>query len=207
MLKNVFPEMLGERPVIGKADTEIKLYKAESSREEVEYCWDNAKETNSLRHGEMVVVLLNSQKSIIAFVQAILKYEGKVEWVEEWISGIPNYRKLNSYLNMNGIPLMYVGNGYGSLVEADRQEKIIIMTYHSSKGLDFDYVYLPWVSDQMKIHFNVPVNALLLVALSRSKSGLTITFSGNLHPNLKPFLQNIEVRPLPNGDEEEAPLF
>jgi superfamily I DNA/RNA helicase len=84
---------------------------------------------------------------------------------------------------------MYVGNNYGSLTDADRENKVVLMTYHSAKGLDFDYVYLPMVNDDMYIHSNE--DSLLLVALSRSKSGLFISYTGSLYPILNKFLGGI----------------
>ena len=87
---------------------------------------------------------------------------------------------------------MYVGNNYGSLSEADTYNKIVIMTYHSAKGLDFDYIYLPMVNDEMYIHSNI--DSLLLVALSRSKSGLFISFTGSMYPYLNKFLSDIQQK-------------
>ena len=81
------------------------------------------------------------------------------------------------------------------------------MTYHSAKGLDFDYVYLPMTGNEMWLHSNVPINSLLLVALSRSKSGLTITYNGQLFRPLKPFLVGIQSMPLPTDDINDNVVF
>jgi superfamily I DNA/RNA helicase len=75
------------------------------------------------------------------------------------------------------------------------------MTYHSAKGLDFDYVYLPMVNEDMYIHSNE--NALLLVALSRSKSGLFISYTGSLYPNLRKFLSDIRVKKIDSAASDE----
>jgi hypothetical protein len=53
----------------------------------------------------------------------------------------------------------------------------------------------------------VSVNALLLVALSRSKSGLTITYTGSLYRPLTPFLNGIQPRPLPGNNDNNEVLF
>lgn len=47
---------------------------------------------------------------------------------------------MNAFLKVNGIKMQYVGNGYGNFSENDR--RIILMTYHSAKGLDFDNVFI-----------------------------------------------------------------
>jgi hypothetical protein len=203
MLRNVFPDMLSGRPVVGKVDTEIKLFKANSSQEELDYCWRNANEIRALRPEDMIAILLNKHESILLFINKILEIEGKSKWAEVYVNGKPDYKSLYNHLQNNRIPLMYIGNGFGSLTEADRLNKIVIMTFHSSKGLDFDRVYLPWVGDEMRFHSDVPVNALLLVALSRSKSGLTVSFTRELNPSIKRFLLQIQVKPLPSEEEDE----
>jgi len=208
MLKCVFTDLLGERPIIGAVDTEVKLFKAISSKDEVAYCWKDAKETNQLRTSDVIAILIWGRDEIVEFANVILAIEGKQLWPKSFKGmgddGSPeiNFHSLNMHLEINNIPLMYIGNGVGSLERADRETKIIVMTYHSAKGLDFDHVYLPMTGNEMKINSNVPVNALILVALSRSKSGLTITFSGEIYDPLKPFLQNLTIKSLPKPNTE-----
>jgi superfamily I DNA/RNA helicase len=96
---------------------------------------------------------------------------------------------------------MYVGNNYGSLTVADRDNKVIVMTYHSAKGLDFDYVYLPMANDGMFIHSNI--DSLLLVALSRSKAGLFISYTGSIYPDLNKFLSGIQRKKILSNDNTE----
>jgi len=209
VLKNVFSEMLAERPVIGAVDTEIKLFNSKSEKEEISYVWFDAKETNELRTSEIIAILLYGRKPIIEFVNCVLELEKKPLWTPVNNSfGSPDFGKMNSHLAMNNIPLMLEGNRYGSLNDAANQNKIVLMTYHSSKGLDFDYVYLPLVGNEMWLHSSVPINALLLVALSRSKSGLTITYSGEMYKNFRPFLKTITARPIPEiGLESDEVIF
>ena len=206
MLRNVFSEMLGERPVIGDIDTEIKLFKSPTADAEIKYCWTEAKETNQLRTSDVIAVLINGQEQIVQFVNHILGLENKPKWTpvkHQKYTQRYDFGSMNSHLQSQGVPIMYIGNEYGSLEEADRLNKIVITTYHSAKGLDFDYVYLPMVNNSMSIHSNV--NALLLVALSRSKSGLTITYTGEMYQYLKPFLKNIPAKslPVPSANNEE----
>lgn len=209
MLRNVYAEMLGERPVIGDVDTQIKLFKSRSADAEIKYCWSEAKETNLLRAGDVIAILLYGHDAIVAFVNNILMLENKPNWirVNKENGKAPDYKLLNDHLSLNKVPLTYIGNGYGSLVNANQENKIVIMTYHSAKGLDFDYVYLPLVGNGMWFHSSVPINALLLVALSRSKSGLTITYTGDLYHSLKPFLRNVIANDLPDNNSNNDEII
>ena len=55
------------------------------------------------------------------------------------------------------------------------------MTYHSSKGLDFDNVFLPFMS----IHSNIRNEILFMVGMTRSKKNLYLTYSGTMHEYIK----------------------
>jgi superfamily I DNA/RNA helicase len=204
VLKKVFSSMLNDMPNIAKVDTEISLYKSDSNEieNEISFCWKEIKLTNTLRSSEVSAVLLSSHDSIVEFVNTVLKIEGIQKW--ERTNGKdtrPDYDKMNSYLESKNVPIMYVGNEYGSLTEADQKNKVVIMTYHSAKGLDFDYVYLPMTNYSMYINSNV--DSLLLVALSRSKAGLFISFTGTLYPALSKFLNGIQVRSISKNNSSE----
>jgi superfamily I DNA/RNA helicase len=206
VLKRVFPAMLADKPNIAKQDTEIKLYEASSEHEEITFCWDEAKRTNSLRTSEICAILISGHNAIINFVSNVLKHERKAAWTRvNNGDGKPNYGLLNKHLESQGIPLMYIGNNYGSLTQADSRSKIVIMTYHSAKGLDFDYVYLPLCGSKMYIHSKI--NELLLVALSRSRSGLMITYCDDLYQPLKKFLQNLSPKIIGESANEDEILF
>lgn len=97
-----------------------------------------------------------------------------------------DYGKLNDHLKANNIPLMYIGQGYGSLENADRNNKIILMTYHSSKGLDFDHVFLPMLGNPIRLP-EEKAETLCFVALSRSKYNLMISYTGVLYAPMQKF--------------------
>jgi superfamily I DNA/RNA helicase len=88
--------------------------------------------------------------------------------------------------------LQYVGNGKGSLQEAANNKQVIIMTYHSSKGLDFENVFLPFLSWDISIS-KTKSDILLMVAMTRSKKNLTITYSGNPHALLEKFINDDDI--------------
>lgn len=203
VLKKVFPSMLNDMPNIARVDTEIKLYESDSddNEEEIRFCWKEIKQTNTLRVSEVSAILICEHDGICEFVNFIADIEGKQKWERVDEKGMPNYELMNNHLKNIGIPIIYVGNGFGSLTEADRDNKVVVTTYHSAKGLDFDYVYLPMVNDDMFIHSNK--DSLLLVALSRSKAGLFISYTGLIYPDLNKFLSGIEPKQISSNDNTE----
>jgi superfamily I DNA/RNA helicase len=156
-----------------------------------------------LRASEVSAILIYKHDLIIEFVNSVLEIEGIEVWqkVYDRYENI-DYNNMNRYLESKGVPIMYIGGGYGSLTEADRNNKVVIMTYHSAKGLDFDYVYLPIVNSSLQINSSNR-DALLLVALSRSKSGLFISYTGNINPDLGKFLGDVKPKQIIDNKSTE----
>lgn len=205
VLRNVFPELLDDLVHVNKENTQIKLFQAESFEKEVAFTWKDISATKQRRPEDSTVILISLRESIATFVNQVLTFENKPIWLRELgQNGELDFGSMNRHLESQNIPLMYLGNKHGSLSLADRENKIIIMTYHSSKGLDFNYVYLPLINTEMYIHENI--EALLLVALSRSKGGLTLTFNGNLYPHFVPFLKDVPILPLPGQNENQTKI-
>ena len=110
--------------------------------------------------------------------------------VSKFGRGEYDFESMNRHLNEEKVSLIYVGNKYGSLEEADDDNKIVIMTYHSAKGLDFDAVCLPFIDVDLNITTNE--NALILVALSRAKRDLLVSYSGNMYSGFNRFLKDLK---------------
>ncbi len=90
-------------------------------------------------------------------------------------------------------------------------KKVYLTTYHSAKGLEFDHVFIPSLTEEKFPDPDVVSGAaskdeayadeikLLYVAATRSKYGLYMTYSGNLSPlfpkdsNSYDFLEETEV--------------
>ena len=91
-----------------------------------------------------------------------------------------DYEAMNNYLRSQNIKLQFVGSNYGSLLDAEQNKEAILMTYHSSKGLDFDNVFLPFLNTHFYLH---PSNAetLFMVAMTRSRKNLYLTYFGYTH--------------------------
>lgn len=96
---------------------------------------------------------------------------------------------MNTHLRNNGIKMQYVGNGYGTFSETDH--RIIIMTFHSSKGLDFDNVFIPYANSSMYINSNDSLSkTLFMVAMTRTRENLYITYYGYPSDYLEAFKSN-----------------
>ena len=207
---NVYNDLFADLVHVGREDSEIRLFKANDYYEEIEFSWGESKKINIDRPQEVHAVLFFQKNDMIRYVDKILSIESKQKWSKE---SYPDYsvesrdfNKMNKYLDQKNVPLMYVGNGIGSLEEANKENKIVLMTYHSSKGLDFDSVALPCIQTNLETVVNE--NALILVALTRAKSQLSITFTGIMYSGFKKFLINTTVKNINNlGIDDEDVIF
>lgn len=170
-----------------KQTTQVRICEADNRVEEVKYIIKKAKE--AINNGQTVAILLPSQKMIVEFVQEILRNEGKSQWSARTNQyGKMDFGNLNSHCSHNNIPLQYIGNGYGGFSENSR--KITLMTYHSAKGLDFDNVFLPYLNNSFYIVSDESLSkTLFMVAMTRSKNNLFITYSGYRHNYLEKFYE------------------
>lgn len=141
----------------------------------------------AIRINEAAAILLPTHNSIISFINKILSSKGKPEWQTQLNNyGKPDFNQLNSHLEKNNIAIQYVGNSYGSFLKYGN--KITIMTYHSSKGLDFEHVFLPEMNSSQFISYDEDLSKVLfMVAMTRSKKNLYITYSGNKHAYIDKF--------------------
>jgi superfamily I DNA/RNA helicase len=209
VLQNVYDDLFADMVHIGREDSAIRLFKADNYRQEIKFSWGESKQTNINRPIEVNAVLFFLKNDIIKYVDTILELEGK----DKWSKGIyPNYHidsrnfeMMNNHLNRQGVPLIYIGNTIGSLEEADSHNKIIIMTYHSSKGLDFDAVALPNIEVDLGSTSNE--NALILVALSRAKRDLLITYTNTMYSGYARFLVNTPVREINNLGTDDGEII
>jgi len=177
-VSNLLPnlDIFGSRRDMTKRDVSVRLGKASDKEDEVKYIWQQA--SNATAEGYSSVVLLPNHDDILDFANRLLERESKPKWnlVENnW--GKPNYNSLNKHFKNIDLKVEYIGNGYGSFQNAERNRNLILMTYHSAKGMDFENVFLPYLSDDNYIKDET----LLMVALTRSKMNLYITYSGYLH--------------------------
>lgn len=188
-----------------KITTQIRLCTANSAAEEAKYIMKEAQRAVNI--GDTAAILIPSRQKILDFFQMALSALGKSQWsvqLTRW--GEVDYNKLNSYLKSNGVKLQYVGNGYGTFIESDG--RICVMTYHSSKGLDFDNVFLPGLSRSLYINSSEKLSrTLFMVAMTRSRNNLYLTHSGSKSAYLSNFVgdcSKINIHDVLNGQSSTS---
>ncbi len=186
----LLPNMQIDVAKIGrKKDSTPRLFKGENEEQQVEYILSES--VSAIESGESVVILLPSHKDIEKFINIVFKIENKQIGtlpLNRW--GKVDYNKVNALLQLNQMNMEYLGNNYGDLYNANKKGKIIFMTYHSSKGLDFDNVFLPffynngfenlWMDEETK-------KTLFMVGMTRSKKNLYMTYSDVLPSYIENF--------------------
>ncbi|MGC8866141.1 MAG: 3'-5' exonuclease [Bacteroidales bacterium] len=163
-----------------RQNVDVLLIKSENLEEEVKYVYNKAVEASSV--GNVTAILLPNHQLIGVFVSTLLEVMGKPQWnITTNNYGKPDYFQLNQHLSHNEINIEYVGNSYGSLEGASRRMDIILMTYHSAKGLDFDDVFLPLLSNY---HTGSLKDVLFMVAMTRSRKNLYLSYAGRPIPQI-----------------------
>lgn len=113
-----------------------------------------------------------------------------------------DYTGINKFFWGNGIKLEYVGNGHGSFKHAVKNNNIILMTYHSSKGMDFENVFIPFLSVSKFSGFGRFMPGALMVAMTRSNYNLTLSYTSEGLSVVKT-LENAGVVQKIDQDEEQ----
>ncbi len=180
-IQKILPSMniWGAKWDLTKQDVNIRLCEASSEQEEVKYIYQEALKGANV--GDASAVLLPTTNSITKFANLVLSTNGKSQWNEKqnnW--GKPDYGDLNRHFRSNGIKLQFIGSGYGALKDAEQNKEAILMTYHSSKGLDFDNVFLPFLNTHFYLHPS-KAETLFMVAMTRSRKNLYLTYFGYTH--------------------------
>ena len=172
-------DIWGAKRDLTKQDVNIRLCEATSEHEEVKYIYLEA--LNGANVGDTSAILFPTTEAISNFANLVLITNGKSQWNEKnnkWSR--PDFGDLNRHFRSNGIKLQFIGSGYGSLKNAEQHKEAIIMTYHSSKGLDFDNVFLPFLNAHFYLHPK-KAETLFMVAMTRSRKNLSLTYYGYTH--------------------------
>ena len=163
-----------------KVDVKIACRKFISEDDECK--WDYETAIEYANKGDRVAILFSTHKSLIYFANKILCLHGKEAWQTVFNEyGREDFNNLNYYLKNNNVRMQCVLNGYGDLLNTQKNNDIIITTYHSSKGLDFEDVYIPFVCQGLYLAPDEERSkTLLMVAMTRSSKNLSFTYSGIL---------------------------
>lgn len=157
-----------------KTNVQIRLWKSADKQQETEHIMDEA--ISRINNNDTVGILVPTHNKIVAFANFALKIAQKPIWTEQKNQyGNIDFACLNMHLKENNIPMQYVANGYGNFTSDENL--ITLTTYHSSKGLDFDTVLLPFCNA-----FGMPsmvTPTLFMVAMTRSRKDLFISYSSD----------------------------
>lgn len=180
--------MLAEKSSMLKKHKPTYVWHCIDQTDEVKRIMDDAK--TALNYGESVAILLPAHWKIENFVNIYLQSIGKptFDFTQDRQYGKPNYGLLNEHLEKHGVKMQSITNGYGSLVTDS--DKIILSTYHSSKGLDFDKVFMPFCNQG---NGNEDDPRLFMVAMSRSRKDLTLSYTTNMNRFIQQFFNNREA--------------
>lgn len=180
--------MLAAKSSMLKKHKPVYVWHCIDEADEVKRIMDDAK--SALNYGESVAILLPVHRKIEDFVNLYLQAMGKpmFDFCQERKYGKPNYRLLNLHLKNHGVKMQSITNGFGSLVTDS--DKIILSTYHSSKGLDFDKVFMPFCN-QGSGYEDDP--RLFMVAMSRSRKDLILSYTTNMNRFIQKFFNNREA--------------
>lgn len=162
-------------------DVQVTLAKGASDRQEIEWVWDKCRRYAEL--GDPAVVILPKHEIIQKFISEICRIEKKPppSYMRSGRNKNPDYEIINEQLMDVEIPLRFLGNGKGDLLESDRRPVTYIMTYHSAKGLDFQTVFLPHLTEDLRFwRDNKDIERrLFFVGMTRSRKNLFLSYSSH----------------------------
>lgn len=176
-------QILAGRTSMTKKNVQIRLWRFGNQSLEVKELMDEANRRANVNTS--VGILLRTHDQIVSFANFALEAAKKPMWnVVRNRYGRNDYDSLNAHLRQNGINMQFVANGYGDFVNNERM--ITLTTYHSSKGLDFDTVILPFCNQGTSV--GEMGKRLFMVAMTRSRENLYISFTSQiLNENIKGF--------------------
>jgi len=196
------------------ANVTIRLIPFERENSEVEWVWNQA--IRRSRPGDPSVILFPTHDSIADFSRKLAEHlendtppqVGKIR---------RDYRPFNEYWSNNDIPLEYLGNSFGSLNDSETKPMVYLMTFHSSKGLDFKNVFIPGLnSDKVIVSRRALENdpdldrRLLFVAVTRSRENLFLSYNSrrpHAHINNLPEAVVTEVNVMINDNPDNVEFF
>lgn len=170
--------ILSGRPTMNKVNMQIRVWKAKDRSHETKLVLYDA--IDAIGVNKSVAILLPTHNKIETFIENALQHLGNLHW--EPVTnryGKPDYNDLNRFLIKNNIAMQIVANGSGDLI--NKENKIVVTTYHSSKGLDFDKVFLPFCDSYNGYE---PDNTLLMVAMTRCREDLIVSYTGQVFSSI-----------------------
>jgi superfamily I DNA/RNA helicase len=179
-VKKLMPELeeeLKDCRIAHHRDSDVLLASAITEKDEVAYVYEQA--LNLAQDIELTAILIPKHLWVRDFCRLVAENLG-AHWDDdvEAMFKQRDYTAVNQYFAANNINMEYVGNEHGSFRHARDNNNVIIMTYHSAKGMDFQNVFIPFLSISLHEKFDFFIPKPLMVAMTRSNYNLTISYSG-----------------------------
>ena len=211
-------DLLSGQPANTLPNTTARLFEFNDQRQE--FIWVIEQALSRARPNKPSSILFAFHKDITSFLQTLVLHlcSEEADQVLQYQSAKKdkfNYTQVNQYLKAHNINIRYLGNGFGDFDEMALKPMVYLMTYHSSKGLDFDNVFIPQLNHnkQIVLPFVLDKNPdldkrLLFVAVTRSRCNLFMSYS-SAYPH--PLIQNLpnitQIKYQPNQDDEDEEFF
>lgn len=166
-------------------NTSIQRVKNRDRLSDLRFAWRKARKF--AEGGYNTAVILPNNRLIQNFADAALDDAGRPRWTVVYDQyRKPDYENLNQYLQNHQLPLQIIGRGAGSMRQADADNLVSAITYHSAKGLDFEALFIPCLDNNTTIwRDNAGIERrLFFVALTRCRQDLFLSYSSQPHPFL-----------------------
>ena len=176
------------------AEYDPRLVYAPNYDEECKWLIQTSKEY--AQQGYQTAILIPNHREILSFLQKIINFEKATPFPPLPEMNSKNrkiiYETINAHLKSIGIKFQYLGNEAGSFKQAEKENLVTIMTYHSAKGLDYKAVFIPFLSSSLEIWRDNPLRerTLFFVALTRSREQLFLSYNGEKHRLLAEINEN-----------------
>lgn len=166
------------------ASVSVQLTKYPSQDSEIQNVWLRAREY--AWNGVSSAVIFPENADLVKFSNTVLAQENKSPWQATYkyygTGSSINYKSLNNHLSKHEVQLQVIGKGAGTMREADAQNLVSIMTYHSAKGLDFEAVFLPKLTRSTTFWSKPDIaRRMFFVALTRSRRDLFLSYHDDPH--------------------------
>lgn len=181
-----YPARPPERVKDEVAAEKTVLYYGTSRRDEYSTIFEEA--VRQANPQDPSAILFPSKKLMADFIGIVagLQQWGTPPALETTDREDDKYGPMNRYLGRYKSPLQVFGSGSGEMAASDRRAIVYLMTYHSAKGLDFPYVFLPHLTHDTKLD---PMGGskddderrLFFVAATRAKRRLFLSYHGDGH--------------------------
>lgn len=185
----------------------INLVATDSVASEVAWVYQQAK--NESRNQMPSAIIFGKHKDLQKFVIILLDELGEKSAPK--VLG-KDYDPLNAHLKKIKIPMMYYGGAQGGdLADASSTRKILLMTMHSAKGLEFGSVFAPFMNEDGSLcpypslkNKEIWQRRCLFMAITRTKFNFYASYSKTLNeylndlapPNISTTLENNEQKDL-----------